>query len=202
VSPIRGLLAKAAKGARHVVRRLSNNNPWLLPAGAIIVVALADIGFGKTGAFLALGAIALALVGFGAGLVSSGSAREAVEPTAASPSPVENAHGTVDDGAANGAGSTDADASAGTGTNARERTLAAVHGDPDDLTAGTPTDLSFARLTRARLTGADLRGADLRCAVLRGADLRGARLNGVNLEGADLTGAQLTPLKDDSALRD
>jgi hypothetical protein len=202
VSPIRGLLAKAAKGARHVVRRLANNNPWLLPGGAIIVVALADIGFGKAGAFLALGAIALALVGFGAGLLSSGSPREAVDHAAASPRPAGKAHGAVDDGGADGAGSTVADTSAGSGTNASEHTLPAAHGDPDDVTAGTRTDLSFARLTRAKLTGADLRGADLRCAVLRGADLRGARLNGVNLEGADLTGARLTPLEDDSAPRD
>jgi Pentapeptide repeats (8 copies) len=189
VSPIRGLLTKAAKGTRHPVF-IRPINPWLLPAGAIIIVALADIGFGKVGAFLALAALAVALVGFSVGLVSSASGRHHVEPTAGSPLPTGNAHG-----ATTGVGAADiTNAVADAGSNTHVNEAAAVYGGGDDATAGTRTDLSFARMTRARLLGADLRGADLRCAVLRGADLRGANLNGVNLEGADLTGAKLAPL--------
>ncbi|HXW45458.1 MAG TPA: pentapeptide repeat-containing protein, partial [Streptosporangiaceae bacterium] len=86
MSPIRGLLTKAAKGTRRVGVSV---NPWLLPAAAIIVVALADIAFGKVGVYLALAAIALVMAGFAAGLLSSGSARRDVK-SAATPRPAQH----------------------------------------------------------------------------------------------------------------
>jgi hypothetical protein len=147
VAPIRGLLTKAGKGARYVVLGCSKN-PWLLPAGAIMVVAIADIGFGKAGAFLALGAIALALAGFGAGILSSGAARPPVTPTAGSLRPAGNAQAGA---SADGVDSTDADTTAGTNTNAIDGTGGPVGGGAD-ATAGTRTDLSFAQLTMATLT--------------------------------------------------
>lgn len=124
------------------------------------MVALADMRFGNAGAFIALGAIALVLVGFGVGLLSSGSARQLVEPTGDSPRRAGNAQGAAD--------GTAADVTAGT---------------PTDLSFAR---LAQAKLTGADLRGADLRCAVLRGADLRGANLNGVNLEGADLTGAKL----------------
>jgi Pentapeptide repeats (8 copies) len=145
-------------------------SPWLLPAAAIVLIASANVVFGKIGAWIALAAIGFTCLGFGVGLFAS-TPEPAVVPDVqsdqAGPGIRDQGESDINDSVTGGSPTTAA---------------------PPRL----PTNLA-----QAVLIGADLRGADLRQANLRAADLRGANLRGAHLDGADLRNAMLGPLEQD-----